>query len=106
MFVVTAKALGQFRWNDLGHLPNPVPITATREWKALIGQAWVICLLLPGEPQGEKNSNERRENGKNRGSGCDAHINTGRKKYTGTDASFEADQASRAGVWGSLSRAV
>lgn len=67
-------------------MPDPAPITVTREWKALIGQAWVICLLLLCEPWGEKNSNERRENGKNRGSGCDAHINTGRKKHIGLDA--------------------
>lgn len=61
-------------------MPNPGPITVIREWEALIGQAWITCQLLLGEPQGEKNFYERRENGKNRGSGCSAHINMGRKK--------------------------
>lgn len=63
-------------------MPNPGPITVTREQKALIGQACVTCLLLLDEPQGEKNFCERRENGKNRGSGCSAHINMSEKNNT------------------------
>lgn len=71
---VTAEVLGQFHWDDLGPMPNPDPITVAREQKALIGQAWITGLILLGEPQGEKNVQERRGNAPSRVSGCNAHL--------------------------------